>query len=61
MKLYILISILAIIIGCLYAYSIDFIHGIAITALIQTLTLPIVDKYEYKRRINKMNKSKRDT
>ena len=46
MKLYILISIT---IGCLYAYSIDFIRGIAITALIQTLTLPIVDKYEYKK------------
>lgn len=49
MKLYILISILAIAIGCLYAYSIDFIHGVAITTLIQTLTLPIVDKYEYKK------------
>lgn len=49
MKLYILISVLAIAIGCLYAYSIDFIHGIAITALIQTLTLPIVDKYECKK------------
>ncbi|GMX40761.1 hypothetical protein [Staphylococcus epidermidis] len=49
MKLYILISVLAITIGCLYAYSIDFIHGVAITALIQTLTLPIVDKYEYKK------------
>lgn len=49
MKLYILISILAITIGCLYAYSINFIHGVAITALIQTLTLPIVDKYKYKK------------
>lgn len=49
MKLYILISVLAITIGCLYAYSIDFIHGIALTALIQTLTLPIADKYEYKK------------
>ena len=49
MKLYILISILAITIGCLYAYSIDFIHGVAITALIQTLTLRIVDKYKYKK------------
>ena len=49
MKLYILISILALTIGCLYAYSIDFIHGVAITALIQTLTLPIVDKYKYKK------------
>lgn len=49
MRLYILLSLLAITIGCLYAYSIDFIHGVAITALIQTLTLPIVDKYEYKK------------
>ncbi|WP_186312714.1 hypothetical protein [Staphylococcus epidermidis] len=49
MKLYILISVLAITIGCLYAYSIDFIHGIAITVLIQTLTLPIADNYKYKK------------
>ncbi|MDE9830197.1 hypothetical protein [Staphylococcus delphini] len=48
MKLYILLSILATVIGTLYAINIDFIHALAITLLIQVFSVPVAEKYEYK-------------
>ena len=48
MKLYILLSILATAIGTLYAINIDFLHGLAITFLIQVFSVPVANKYEYK-------------
>ncbi|EHJ08886.1 hypothetical protein [Staphylococcus simiae] len=48
MKLYILISTLATAIGTLYAINIDFIHGLAITLLIQVFSVPVIERYEYK-------------
>ncbi|COE24807.1 MAG: hypothetical protein QP950_10030 [Staphylococcus warneri] len=48
MKLYILLSILATAIGTLYAMNIDFLHGLAITFLIQVLSIPVANQFEYK-------------
>lgn len=48
MRLYILLSILATAIGTLYAINIDYLKGLVITFLLQILSIPVANQFEYK-------------